>query len=316
MFREYNKLIFEISRDSRKGYTLPNLDVEVDGLDSILGKDNLREKSANLPQVSEVDVVRHFTQLSNKNYSVDHGIYPLGSCTMKYNPKINEELVNLSQVRNLHPMQPLDTVQGALKLMYELQEMLAEIAGMKQVSLQPAAGSQGELTGLMMVKAYHKKNGQDHRYKVIVPDSAHGTNPATASMVGYELIEVQSNEAGTVDMDNFRELVDDDIAAFMLTNPNTVGIFEKDIVEIAKIVHDAGGLLYYDGANMNANLGITRPGDMGFDILHYNLHKTFSTPHGGGGPGSGPVGVVEKLEEFLPLPLVVKDGDKYSLKTE
>jgi glycine dehydrogenase subunit 2 len=315
MFREYNKLIFEISRDSRKGYTLPNLDVEVDGLDSILGKDNLREKSANLPQVSEVDVVRHFTQLSNKNYSVDHGIYPLGSCTMKYNPKINEELVNLSQVRNLHPMQPLDTVQGALKLMYELQEMLAEIAGMKQVSLQPAAGSQGELTGLMMVKAYHKKNGQDHRYKVIVPDSAHGTNPATASMVGYELIEVQSNEAGTVDMDNFRELVDDDIAAFMLTNPNTVGIFEKDIVEIAKIVHDAGGLLYYDGANMNANLGITRPGDMGFDILHYNLHKTFSTPHGGGGPGSGPVGVVEKLEEFLPLPLVVKDGDKYSLKT-
>ncbi|MFP4456463.1 MAG: aminomethyl-transferring glycine dehydrogenase subunit GcvPB [Clostridia bacterium] len=315
MFREYNKLIFEISRDSRKGYTLPDLDVEADSLDDILGEENLREKDAKLPQVSEVDVVRHFTKLSNKNYSVDHGIYPLGSCTMKYNPKINEELVNLSQIRNLHPMQPLDTVQGALRMMYDLQEMLAEIAGMAQVSLQPAAGSQGELTGLMMVKAFHNKNGEDHRYKVIVPDSAHGTNPATASMVGYELVEVKSNEAGTVDMDNFKELVDDDIAAFMLTNPNTVGIFEKDIVEIAKMVHDAGGLLYYDGANMNANLGITRPGDMGFDILHYNLHKTFSTPHGGGGPGSGPVGVVEKLVEFLPLPLVEKQGDKYTLKT-
>jgi glycine dehydrogenase subunit 2 len=316
MYKKYDKLIFEISKDTRKGYSLPAVDVIEEDLSSILGADNIRFKDANLPQVSEIDVVRHFTQLSNKNYSVDHGIYPLGSCTMKYNPKINEEIANLSQIRNLHPLQPLESVQGALRMMYELQAMLADIAGMAQVSLQPAAGSQGELLGLMMVKKYHQNNNQGHRYKVIVPDSAHGTNPATASMVGYELIEVKSNAEGTVDVNDIKDLIDNDLAAFMLTNPNTLGIFEKDIQEIAKLVHEAGGLLYYDGANMNANLGITRPGDMGFDIVHYNLHKTFSTPHGGGGPGSGPVGVVDKLVEYLPLPLVEKNGEDYVFKTE
>ncbi len=316
MYRDYDKLIFEVSRKGRRGYNLPALDVEAVNLGEILGSDNLRTDSLLLPEVSEFDVVRHFSQLSNKNYSLDHSIYPLGSCTMKYNPKINEEMVGLPGLMNLHPYQPQKTVQGSLEIMYNLQKYLAEIGGMAQMTLQPAAGSQGELTGLMMIKAYHVKNKEDHRYKVIVPDSAHGTNPATAAMCGYDLIEVRSNSEGRVDIDHLRELLDDDIAAFMLTNPNTLGIFEKDIRLISEMVHAKGGLLYYDGANMNANMAVTRPGDMGFDVVHYNLHKTFSTPHGGGGPGSGPVGVVDKLVEFLPLPYVVKEGDRFVLKTD
>ena len=309
----YNKLIFEVSKPTRVAYSLPPCDVDVADTASLIGDYYMREEAPNLPEVSEIDVVRHFTLLSNKNYGVDTGFYPLGSCTMKYNPKINEDVANLPGFTSLHPLQPIDTVQGALKLMYNLQEALAELAGMPAVTLQPSAGSQGELTGLMIIKAYHEKNGEGHRNKIIIPESAHGTNPASATMAGYEAIEIKSNSKGIVDLAELKAAIDDDIAGLMLTNPNTLGLFESDIVEIAKMVHDAGGLLYYDGANMNANMGITRPGDMGFDILHYNLHKTFSTPHGGGGPGSGPVGVVESLVKFLPAPRVLKQGDHYTL---
>ncbi|HRU41321.1 MAG TPA: aminomethyl-transferring glycine dehydrogenase subunit GcvPB, partial [Candidatus Diapherotrites archaeon] len=287
MMKNYNSLIFELSKEGRKAYSLPPCDVPDISLDSMIPASLMRDSEPELPEVSEVDVVRHFTNLSNKNYGVDTGFYPLGSCTMKYNPKINEDMANLGGFSNIHPLQPEATVQGALELMYELDGMLSEISGMDRVSLQPAAGAHGELTGLMIIKAYHESRGDKKRKKIIVPDSAHGTNPASAAVAGFEIVEIESDKNGAVDLDRLKAVLSDEIAGLMLTNPSTLGLFEKNIKQIADLVHEAGGLLYYDGANANAIMGIARPGDMGFDVIHLNLHKTFSTPHGGGGPGSG-----------------------------
>ncbi len=312
--RDYDKLIFELSKPGRKAYKLPPLDVEDKDIDSFIPKEFINEEELDLPEVNEVEVVRHFTNLSDKNYGLDTGFYPLGSCTMKYNPKINEDTARLSGFANIHPLQREDCIQGSLQLMYELEDALAEVAGMDKMSLQPAAGAHGELTGIMVIKAFHEKNGDTHKDTIIVPDSAHGTNPATAAMAGYKIVEVKSNKDGLVDIEALRAIVDENTAGLMLTNPNTLGLFEKDIKEMAEIVHDAGGQLYYDGANANAILGIARAGDMGFDVVHFNIHKTFSTPHGGGGPGSGPIGVKKHLAEFLPVPTVEKDGDRYYLK--
>ena len=306
---EYNKLIFECSKEGRKAYNLPKSDVPSYDLPSSL----TRKEAVELPEVSEVDVIRHYTNLSQKNYAVDLGIYPLGSCTMKYNPKINEEAARMAGFAQVHPLQPVETAQGALQLMWELEDMLCEITGMTAFSMQPSAGAQGEALGLMIIRAYHQSRGDSKRNKIIVPDSAHGTNPASAAMVGMDVVEVRSNEDGGVDVDALKEILSDEIAGLMLTNPSTLGLFEKNIVGIADAVHEAGGLLYYDGANANAIMGITRPGDMGFDAIHLNLHKTFSTPHGGGGPGAGPVGVSKHLEDFLPVPLITKKQDKYDL---
>lgn len=311
--KNYNKLIFEISKEGRKAYSLPPCDIEEVSLDNIIPASFLRDKEAELPEVSEVDVVRHYTNLSNKNYGVDTGFYPLGSCTMKYNPKINEDVAALSGFSNIHPLQPVETVQGALQLMYELDNMLSEITGMERVTLQPAAGAHGELTGLMIIKAYHESKGDKKRKKIIVPDSAHGTNPASAAVAGFEIVEIESDKEGAVNLESLKAVLSDEIAGLMLTNPSTLGLFEKNIKQIADMVHEAGGLLYYDGANANAIMGIARPGDMGFDVIHLNLHKTFSTPHGGGGPGSGPVGVKSQLVKFLPVPIVEKKGDSYIL---
>lgn len=305
-----SKLIFERSMAESSNFSLPPRDVPAAELEDSL-KGYLRIDEPLLPEVSEVEVVRHFTELSQKAFGVDSGMYPLGSCTMKYNPKINEWAAKLSGFSALHPEQPAETVQGALELMYELAAMLSEITGMDYFTLQPASGAQGELTGASIIRAYHQKNGQYGRKKMLVPDSAHGTNPATANMSGFKVIEVKSNERGLVDVEDLRALVDDDIAGLMLTNPNTLGLFEAEIDEISKLIHNAGGLLYYDGANLNGIMGITRPSDMGFDIVHLNLHKTFGTPHGGGGPGSGPVGVKAYLKDFLPVPLVNKKDGRY-----
>lgn len=306
-------LIFEKSKPGRKAYSLPELDVPKKGPD-LLPDWARRKQPASLPEVSEVDLVRHYTELSRRNFGVDQGFYPLGSCTMKYNPKVNEDIAALSGFNSIHPYQPEELVQGALELMYEFGRDLCEISGMHEASLQPAAGAHGELTGLMLIRAYHESRGEGkQRTKVIVPDSAHGTNPASAAFCGYQVVEVKSNERGGVDLNSLREVVSRDVAALMLTNPNTLGLFDENVVEIAKIVHDAGGLLYYDGANMNAIVGIVRPGDMGFDVLHYNVHKTFSTPHGGGGPGCGAIAVKEILAPFLPVPVVEKQGDLYTL---
>ena len=302
--------IFEKSVTGRKGYSLPPLDIPEEKLESLLPEKFARKKKADLPEVSEVDVVRHFTRLSQLNFGVDEGLYPLGSCTMKYNPKINEDMAALPGFAQIHPLQNPDTVQGALGLMHDLSAMLAEITGMQAVTLQPAAGAHGELTGIMIIKAYHESRGDSKRTKMIVPDTAHGTNPASCSVAGYDMVEVKSNSRGNVDIEALKGLLSDEIAGIMLTNPNTLGLFEEDILETAKLVHEAGGLLYYDGANANAILGKARPGDMGFDVIHLNLHKSFSTPHGGGGPGSGPVGVCEKLAEFLPVPVIGKKGDR------
>jgi glycine dehydrogenase subunit 2 len=304
-------LIFEMSKPGRVAYSLPESDVPEAELADLLPEEMLRETPAELPEVSELDLIRHYTELSRRNHGIDNGFYPLGSCTMKYNPKINEDVARYPGFAKIHPYQPEETVQGALQLMYELQQDLAEITGMDRVTLQPAAGAQGEWTGLMMIKAYHESRGDTRRTKVIVPDSAHGTNPASATVAGFEAVTVQSNEQGLVDVTALKEVVGQDTAALMLTNPNTLGLFEKDIKEIADIVHQAGGLLYYDGANANAILGKSRPGDMGFDVVHLNLHKTFTTPHGGGGPGSGPVGVKDVLVPFLPTPLVEKGEEGY-----
>jgi glycine dehydrogenase subunit 2 len=308
-------LIFEQSSPGRKAYSLPAIDVPEEDIASLLPQACLRAEEPELPEVSEIDVVRHFTRLSQLNFGVDTGFYPLGSCTMKYNPKVNEEMSRLPGFSRLHPYQPEDTVQGALQLMYELADYLSEVAGMARVSLQPAAGAHGELAGMKIIKAYHESRGENNRIKVIVPDSAHGTNPATATMAGFKIVQIKSLPNGEVDVDALRAAVDEDTAALMLTNPNTVGLFESKIEEIAKIVHDAGGLLYYDGANTNAIMGYARPGDTGFDVVHFNLHKTFSTPHGGGGPGAGPVGVKDFLVPFLPKPTVEYDSanDKYIL---
>lgn len=306
-------LIFEISKPGRKAYSLPELDVPVKSVDSLLPEQHLRERPAELPDVSEVDVVRHFTRLSQLNFGVDIGFYPLGSCTMKYNPKINEEAASLPGFNDIHPYVPEDLAQGCLELMYDLQNYLAEIAGMEHVSLQPAAGAHGELTGILIIRAYHRSRNDHKRTKILVPDSAHGTNPASAALGGFTVVEIPSDERGGVSIEHLDKAMDDTVAGLMLTNPNTLGLFDENIEKIEEIVHSRGGLLYYDGANANAILGISRPGDMGFDVLHFNLHKTFSTPHGGGGPGSGPVAVKEFLEPFLPVPTVTFDGQKYNL---
>ncbi|MFY9295473.1 MAG: aminomethyl-transferring glycine dehydrogenase subunit GcvPB [Caldicoprobacterales bacterium] len=307
------KLIFELSLAGKKGYSLPQLDVDKREIEELIPDKLLRDKDANLPEVSEPEVVRHYTSISRLNHGVDVGFYPLGSCTMKYNPKINEDVSRIEGFSMVHPYQCEETVQGSLRLLYELNKMLCQITGMDEITLQPAAGSHGELTGMMIIKAYHKNRGEDNRNKILVPDSAHGTNPSSAAMAGFEVVEIPSNERGSVDVEILRQMVGQDTAGLMLTNPNTLGLFEEDIIEIAQIVHDAGGLLYYDGANANAIMGITRPGDMGFDVVHLNLHKTFSTPHGGGGPGAGPVGVVKELVPFLPSPVIQFDGQKYYL---
>lgn len=306
--RYYDQLIFEMSRSGRIGYQLEKKPLD----DVVLPEGLVRELPLDLPEVSEFDVVRHYTNVSQKNFGVETGFYPLGSCTMKYNPKINDELATLPGFANIHPLQPVKTVQGMLKVYHETQKMLAEISGLAAYSLNPFAGAHGELAGLMIIKAYHEKRQDSKRKYIIVPDSAHGTNPASATVCGFETIEIKSNLDGTVNIEALKEVLNDETAGLMLTNPNTAGVFEKDISEIAKLVHKAGGLLYYDGANLNALLGQAKPGDMGFDITHINLHKTFSTPHGGGGPGSGPVGVCERLLEFLPNPIVKeKDGFYY-----
>jgi glycine dehydrogenase subunit 2 len=303
------KLMFEKSVAGRKGKYLPPLDVPVNLDDKALPSALRRTVAPALPQMTEGEVVRHFTRLSRLNYGVDTGFYPLGSCTMKYNPKINEDAANLPGFSGLHPYQPEESVQGALELMFRTQQYLAEIAGMDAVTLQPAAGAHGELTGLLLIMAYHAAQGEHQRDKVLIPDSAHGTNPATASLAGCKIRQIPSNKKGGVDLEALRSTVGKDTAALMLTNPSTLGLFETQITEIAQIVHDAGGLLYYDGANMNAVMGYSRPGDMGFDAVHFNLHKTFATPHGGGGPGSGPVGVKRFLEPFLPKPVIAYDEE-------
>lgn len=298
--------LMDISVPGRIGYSLPVLDVPKAELPpaSIL-RDELV-----LPEVSEVDVVRHFTRLSRLNYSVETGMYPLGSCTMKYNPKINEDVARLSGFSMVHPLQPEESVQGALKMMYELKRLLAEITGMSEVCLTPAAGAHGELTGILMIKAYHKSSGQGHRNVVLVPDSAHGTNPATAAMAGYDVVAVPSDSQGNTDLAKLKTLIDNNVAAMMLTIPNTLGLFDPNILEIAGVIHEQGALLYGDGANMNALLGRAKPGELGFDVMHLNLHKTFSTPHGGGGPGAGPVCANEILAPYLPWPVILKkDGE-------
>lgn len=310
----YEKLIFDLSKPGKTGYKLPSLDVEGKDLKSYIPEEFLCENELDFPEVSEVDVVRHFTNLSMKNYGVDTGFYPLGSCTMKYNPKINEDIVSLDGFANVHPYQSDSSVQGVLEALYNVGDSLSEVAGMDFMSLQPAAGAHGEITGVMLIKAYHEDNGDTKRNKIIVPDSAHGTNPATAAMAGYEIIEIKSKPNGMVDIDALKAVVGDDTAGLMLTNPNTLGIYDENIKAITDTVHEAGGLVYYDGANMNAVMGYSRPGDMGFDIVHYNVHKTFSTPHGGGGPGAGPVGVKSFLRKYLPKPTIEKDENgKYYL---
>ncbi len=305
----YDKLIFEISKPGRRAFSLPKSDFKNYKLSSNL----LRANDAELPEVSELEVVRHYTNVSFKNFGVEKGFYPLGSCTMKYNPKINQDIANMSGF-NLHPYQPLESLQGILEIYYETQKILSELSGLDTYTLNPYAGAHGELVGLMIVKKYHEDRNDFKRDTIIIPDSAHGTNPASAIVAGFKTIEVKSNEDGTVNIDSLKEMLNDQIAGIMLTNPNTIGMFEKDICEIAELIHDAGGLLYYDGANLNPILGVARPGDMGFDIMHVNLHKTFSTPHGGGGPGSGPIGVVKHLVKYLPSPIVKKVNNKYIIE--
>lgn len=303
----YGKLIFDLSRSGRRGYDLPESEFK-DAMTTIPA-DYMRETKPELPQVDEPTVVRHYTNQSTNNFGVDTGFYPLGSCTMKYNPKLNDAVIADSRVAHLHPMQPASTVQGALRIYRRLELALCEIGGMSEFTLNPFAGAQGELTGLLVIKAYHLSRADFARKKVIVPDSAHGTNPASAAVAGFEIVEVKSLPDGTVDVEDLKQKLSPEIAAVMMTNPNTTGMFEKRIPEIAEAVHTAGALLYYDGANLNPMLGVARPGDMGFDVMHINLHKTFSTPHGGGGPGSGPVGVRAGLEQFLPCPRVRENAD-------
>ncbi len=303
----YGKLIFDLSRSGRRGYDLPESEFK-DAMTTIPA-DYMRETKPELPQVDEPTVVRHYTNQSTNNFGVDTGFYPLGSCTMKYNPKLNDAVIADSRVAHLHPMQPASTVQGALRIYRRLELALCEIGGMSEFTLNPFAGAQGELTGLLVIKAYHLSRADFARKKVIVPDSAHGTNPASAAVAGFEIVEVKSLPDGTVDVEDLKQKISPEIAAVMMTNPNTTGMFEKRIPEIAEAVHTAGALLYYDGANLNPMLGVARPGDMGFDVMHINLHKTFSTPHAGGGPGSGPVGVRAGLEQFLPCPRVRENAD-------
>lgn len=310
--RLYGNLIFELSHPGRRGYSLPQNEFGHHEVPEAMR----RNDDAQLPECDELTVIRHYTNLSANNFGVNNGFYPLGSCTMKYNPIINEEVAAMPQFTELHPLQPEQTCQGALQLYYEMQKSLAAITGLEEFTLNPFAGAHGELTGLMIIRAYHQSRGDMKRTKVIVPDSAHGTNPASAAVCGLEIVEVKSTADGVVDTEDLRGLLDDTVAAMMMTNPNTLGLFECKIPEIQQLVHECGGLMYYDGANLNPMLGVCRPGDMGFDVMHINLHKTFSTPHGGGGPGSGPVGVRKGLEEFLPCPRVVKEGDTYNVATD
>jgi len=298
------KVIFE-KNNNIDGVNVSNCD---ENIDKIIPEKFLRKTPTNLPQLSELETLRHYKELSDKNFCIEKGFYPLGSCTMKYNPKVNEMLANLDGFANLHPLQSDEDSQGALELMYKLQTSLKEITGMDAISLQPAAGAHGELAGMMIIKKYFETKGEK-RTKVIIPDSAHGTNPATAFMCGFECIEIKSNEKGQVDIETLKDVLDKSVAAIMMTNPNTLGLFEENILDISKLMHENGSLLYYDGANFNAIMGYTNPKLMGFDVVHINLHKTFATPHGGGGPGSGPIGVVEKLKDFLPAPMIeIKDG--------
>ena len=307
-------IIFEEGAPGRRAYRFPDCDVPEIRLEEGLPAEHIRKEPAPLPEVSELQAIRHFIRLSRLNHAVDVGFYPLGSCTMKYNPKVNEEAAALPGFSRIHPYQPEETVQGALELMYHLERFLCEIAGLSRATLQPAAGAHGELLGLMIMRAYHEHRGEGAtRRKVLVPDAAHGTNPASAAMCGYDVVEIPSDSRGGMDLEALRRAVGPDTAGLMLTNPNTLGLFDEQIHLLAEIVHDAGGLLYYDGANANAILGISRPGDMGFDIVHFNLHKTFSTPHGGGGPGAGPVAVSEELARFLPVPTVEKTEEGYRL---
>ncbi len=301
------KTIYELSQSGRKGVSFPAPDVPLTKLPKGFKRDDLR-----LPELSESDVIRHFTKLSKLNYSIDGGFYPLGSCTMKYNPKINEEAARLPGLVNTHPLQPIVSVQGNLYVMYQLQEWLQEISGFQRVCLTPAAGAHGELVGALMIKKYHQINHHPKRVKILIPDSAHGTNPATSSMSGFKVVPLPSDARGNVDVDALRAECDETLAGLMLTNPNTLGLFDENVEEVINMVHQSGGLVYGDGANLNALLGIFRPGDVGFDIMHFNLHKTFSTPHGGGGPGSGPVGASEALKDFLPGPVVtvIEEGDE------
>ncbi|MDG5470783.1 aminomethyl-transferring glycine dehydrogenase subunit GcvPB [Jeotgalibacillus sp. ET6] len=311
MHKKDQPLIFELSKEGRTGYSLTPLDVPDVDIQSLAPQGFIRETAPELPEVAELDIMRHYTALSKRNHGVDSGFYPLGSCTMKYNPKVNESVARYAGFAHIHPLQEASSVQGAMELMYDLQQHLIEITGMDEVTLQPAAGAHGEWTGLMMIRAFHEANGDFKRTKVIVPDSAHGTNPASATVAGFDTITVKSDDQGLVDLEDLKRVVGEDTAALMLTNPNTLGLFEENILEMASIIHEAGGKLYYDGANLNAVLSKARPGDMGFDVVHLNLHKTFTGPHGGGGPGSGPVGVKKDLVPYLPKPILVKNGDRY-----
>jgi glycine dehydrogenase subunit 2 len=308
MSRSITPTLNELSVPGRHGVDVPEPDVPKAKLPTT----ELRQ-DCGLPDLSQLDVVRHYLALSQRNFGVDSGFYPLGSCTMKFNPKVNEQIARLPAFAETHPLQEIDTVQGNLALMFELQQWLAEIGGFAGVSLQPAAGAHGEFTGLLMIRAYHHARGDLKRTRILIPDSAHGTNPASTTMAGFTAVELPSDTRGNVDLEAVRAACDDTVAGIMMTNPNTLGLFEEQIEEVVKLVHDCGGLVYGDGANMNALAGIARPGDLGFDVMHFNLHKTFSTPHGGGGPGAGPVGVSARLVEFLPGPLIAREGDSYGL---
>jgi glycine dehydrogenase subunit 2 len=302
------KLVYEKSKPGRRASSLPRHDLPVPAIPEQLR----RADPPRLPEISEPELVRHFTELSTRTFGIDTGFYPLGSCTMKHNPRVNERVVGLPGFRDLHPLQEEEGAQGALELMWRLQEILAEVAGLPAVSLQPAAGSQGELTGLLLMRAYFANSGEDEqRRKIVIPDTAHGTNPASVTMAGYELTKVATDPRGNLDLDDLRAKVDESTAGLMLTNPSTLGLFDEGIEEVAAIFHRAGALLYYDGANLNAVCGISRPGDMGFDIVHFNLHKTFSQPHGGGGPGGGPIAVRKEIEPFLPVPVVVREDERF-----
>ena len=307
------RLIYEKSQPGRRAAILPNVGVAERNLSAFLPSEFIRKIPAPLPEVSELEIMRHFVNLSHLNHCIETGFYPLGSCTMKYNPKVNDALASLEGFRELHPYQPEDQIQGALQLIWELERKIASIVGLPAVTLQPAAGAHGEMTGLLVIREYFKAQGDLKRNKVIVPDTAHGTNPATAALAGFEVIEIKSNQRGLVDTDALKAVLGPDVAAIMLTNPNTLGLFEEEIQTVQNLVHQAGGLLYYDGANLNAIMGLVRPGDMGFDVCHLNLHKTFSTPHGGGGPGGCAVAVRQKLEPFLPKPVIGKSNERFFL---
>ena len=311
-----SRVIFEKSVKGRMGVALPKSDVPEISLADSISPELLRKSPAKLPEVSEPQVVRHYVNLSIKNHHVDKDFYPLGSCTMKYNPKINDALASLSGFANIHPHQPVESIQGALHIMFELEQMLLKITGMSEATLQPSAGSQGEFAGILIMKKYHEKNGEKRKY-IIIPETAHGTNPASVSLGGFTPREVESDNRGRVDLEDLKSKLDHEVAGMMLTQPNTLGLFEDQIEEISEAVHNVGALMYMDGANMNAVVGLCKPADMGFDIIHINLHKTFSTPHGGGGPGSGPIAVVEKLAPFLPIPKLIKDENgKYNWTSE